>query len=227
MGNSSVGATGNKGWQTNTNSSQNGFDAGTTGMRDAAYNATTAAANGGIPQGVQDAMNQYRAHMAAGQTGAAALGGDAAAVAQLSNPYTQQVIDANNNDWQRTNQQTNMAVNSAASNAVAFGGSRYGVALGNAMAGNNAAQQTQSAGLRTAGYSDAMSRAGQMANLGMGAAGAGAQLGSMAGNQDLWRANVLKQGLMGMPHGTNTSGTSGSTKSDVGFTAKAKFGLGG
>lgn len=202
-----------KTWDTKTNASQNGLDATATDWRNQTWDATQAAAGAGVPQSVQDAMAQYAQMMKGGNLGLSAMGGDKSAVDQLSSPYTQNVIDANSNDWNRVNAQTQMGVNAAATGAGAFGGSRYGVALGSALGANNAAQMTQSAGLRQAGYSDAMMRAQQMANFGMGAAGASAQLGQYAGNPSLWSANVLKQGLLGMPYGTNTSGTTGATNS--------------
>jgi len=139
------------------------------------------------------------------QTGIRALGGDASAVQGLMNPYQQQVLDANNAAWQKVNTQGANSLNAAATQANAFGGSRHGVAQGVMQSNNNMAQMQQTAGLLSQGFEGAMGRAGQLAGLGMGAAGAGAQLGmterdiQMQTRPDLWRLAMLQQGMNGLP----------------------------
>lgn len=109
------------------------------------------------------------AYQNGGQEGMAALGGDAGAMARMMNPYEQQVINANNAQWQHTNQQTLNTVDGRAAMQGAFGGSRTGVAEGTAMAQNGLAQQQQTAGLLYGGYNNAQDRAGQLAQLGASA----------------------------------------------------------
>jgi hypothetical protein len=121
------------------------------------------------------------------------------------NPYQQQVLDANNAAWQKVNTQGANSLNAAATQANAFGGSRHGVAQGVMQSNNNMAQMQQTAGLLSQGFEGAMGRAGQLAGLGMGAAGAGAQLGmterdiQMQTRPDLWRLAMLQQGMNGLP----------------------------
>lgn len=149
--------------------------------------------------------------MGAGQTGMSALSGDPAATAQLMNPYQQQVIDANNNQWGVTNQKTMNAVNDRATAAGAFGGSRQGVATGTALAANNLAQQGQTAGLLQGGFTDAMNRAGTLAGMGANGAAANANLGmGGVGNPQQWLMQMLNQGYKG-PMGQSSSGASAGT----------------
>lgn len=103
------------------------------------------------------------AYQGAGYQGLSALQGNPRAVQAMMNPYQQQVVDANNLQWQKTNQQTMNALDGQATQAGAFGGSRAAVAQGAALAGNNLAQQQQNAGLLYSGYNGAMDRAQQLA----------------------------------------------------------------
>ncbi len=144
----------------------------------------------------------------AGNLGVSALSGDQAATQQLMNPYQQQVIDANNAQWQHVNQQTQNQVNDRAMKAGAFGGSRQGVATGTALAANNLAQQGQTAGLLNSGYTDTMNRAQALASGGYAGAQANANLGlGGVGNAQQWLANMLNQGYRG-PTGSTSGGAS-------------------
>jgi len=88
--------------------------------------------------------------------------------------------------------------------------------------GENARNQgMQVAGLLNQGFDNSMNRAGQVAGMGFDSAGAGANLGMTAGNPDLWRMNVLKQGVAGQPFGTmsrnRTRGKSSTISGSAGF----------
>lgn len=187
--------------QTNDSSGSTGVDAGTQNKVDAIWNAAQGAGNT-TPFGVDNAQNFYNNAQTYGQQGAAALGGDQASIARYMNPYQQNVIDKMNQQFAQQNQMTSNQISDQATKANAFGGSRHGVAQGVALAQNQMNQGGQIAGLLQSGYNDAMSRAGQSAQMGMDAASAGANLGMTAGSPDLWRLNALKQGFSGMPYGT-------------------------
>jgi hypothetical protein len=80
-------------------------------------------------------------------------------IAAYQNPYTDQVIKANEADILRGAQMGVNALDTSASRAGAFGGSRHGVALGEY--GKGVAQQLaqSSAGLRQAGFQNAQQAA--------------------------------------------------------------------
>jgi hypothetical protein len=154
----------------------------------------------------------------AGQQGINALAGDPRAVQQLMNPYTQQVIDANAQDWQRMNQAGTTALNAQATATRAFGGSRHGIAQGQMLASNASNEAQQAAMLRSAGFSEAMGRAGSLAGLGMQGAGALAGLGEAGRNidlqtrPDLWRLAIMQQGMSGLPFTSGQIPTSGGNR---------------
>jgi len=74
----------------------------------------------------------------------------------------------------------------------------------------------QTAGLLNQGFEGAMGRAGQVAGMGMQGAQMGANLGMTAGSPELWKMNVLKQGMEGMPYQTYGK--------QSGYGASASFG---
>jgi hypothetical protein len=155
----------------------------------------------------------------AGNLGLGALSGDSASMAKLMNPFQSQVIDANNAQWQRVNQQTSNQVSDAATRAGAFGGSRQGVATGVALGANNLAQQQQTAGLLQSGYNNAVGQAGQLAGLGFQGAGLNANLGmGGVGSPEQWQAQMMKQGFI-MP----TGGTSGGAQTTFGGKTEGGF----
>lgn len=157
--------------------------------------------------------------MNAGQLGLSALSGNQQAAQQFMNPYQSQVIDANNAQWQRMNQQTQNQVANNATLAGAFGGSRQNVATGTALAQNNLAQGQQTAGLLNSGFNDAMNRASGLAGLGFAGGQANANLGMQGvGNPAQWLAQMMKQGFI-MP----TGGTSGGAQTT--FGGKTEGGL--
>lgn len=143
--------------------------------------------------------------MGAGNLGFGALSGNPGAVSQLMNPYISGVINANNDQWKNINAQTQNQVNGAATMGNAFGGSRYGVALGTALAHNAQTQSQQTAGLLDQGYGQAMNQAGQLAGYGMQGAGLNTNLGfGGVGNPYQWAMNMAKQGYMGPTSQTMT-----------------------
>lgn len=166
--------------------------------------------------------------MKAGNLGMGALSGSPDAVKALMDPYQQQVIDANNAGWQRTNANTMNQVNDAATRAGAFGGSRAAVATGSALSQNNQAQQGQTAGLLSSGYNDAMTRAGQMASGGFAGSQANANLGmNGVGNPQQWLMMMLNQAFKG-PMGSTSSGTQTGTSGSGAFDLGSLMsGLGG
>jgi hypothetical protein len=117
-----------------------------------------------------------------GTAGAGTIGG--ANLAQYQNPYTQQVIDANQADILRGAQMGLNDLDTQASRAGAFGGSRHGVAMGEMGRGVAQMLGQQSAQLRQQGFMNAqqmaqqdiqnrMSQAAQLANLGQQSFGYG------------------------------------------------------
>lgn len=149
-----------------------------------------------------------------GLTGSRALAGDSTAVQALMSPYINKVIDTNNAAWQKINQQTQQQVNANATGAGAFGGTRYGVALGNALNANNAAQAQQTAELYQSALNDAMQRAGTLSGQGETAAQGAASLGDairniqISQNPDVQMMNYLKTAFSGLPYGTAQTATS-------------------
>ena len=186
-----------------------------------AQDAATAAANGGAGPLLNGAAQYGTTAQQAGNLGFGALSGDPNAVSKLMNPYQQQVIDANNAQWARTNQQSLNAVDGRATAAGAFGGSRSGVAEGVALANNAATQQAQTAQLLQSGYRDAINQAGQIAGYGFQGAQLNSNLGFQGvGDPALWKAQQLKAGYMG-PTGTYSDtenhGTHYGLNGSVGF----------
>jgi hypothetical protein len=142
----------------------------------------------------------------AGQQGLAAMQGDPGAVQGLMNPYQQQVVDATNQQWDRTDQHTMNAVNDRATQARAFGGSRHGIATGSALAQNNMNRNQQVGGLLYGGFNDAMGRANQLTQAGMYGSMQNANLGmGGVGSPEQWYAEQLRKGYAG-PTGTTQHG---------------------
>jgi len=170
------------------------------------WNAGVDAGNSGPGGLLTGAAGYNTGAMGAGNLGFGAMTGNAGAQQAFMNPYTSQVIDANNSQWQKINKQSMNQVGDAATQAGAFGGGRHGVAEGVTLANNNAAQAQQNAGLLNTGFEGAMNRAGQAAQLGFNAAGQNANLGfGGVDNPAQWRLEMMKRGFMG-PIGQNQSG---------------------
>jgi hypothetical protein len=196
---------------TSTNQHSQRVDPFTQGQYKDIWNAGNAAANAGPGPLLTGAAGYGSAAQAAGNLGFGAMSGDPRAVGQLMNPYQQQVIDANNAAWQKTNLQTGNQVNDAAARAGAFGGSRHGVTAGVALANNNMAQAQQTAGLLQGGYRDAMQQASALAGYGFQGAGLNTNLGfGGVGSPEMWRLQMMKQGFMA-PMGMDESSVTRNT----------------
>lgn len=208
---------GSAGGSRQTNTNQTNLDQTTQQRMQDIWNAAQGAGTAGPSPLVGGATDYYKQMMGNGNLGMGALGGDAGSISTLMNPYQQQVINANNAGWDKTNQQTMNAVDQRATQAGAFGGSRAGVATGTALAANNLAQNQQNAGLLYQGYGDAMGRAGQMAGMGYAGAGQNANLGmGGVGSPQQWMMNMLRGGYMG-PTGSSSSGSQAKTQTSFGF----------
>ncbi len=102
----------------------------------------------------------YGQAQTAGGLGLSALTGDSTALGRLMNPYTETL----NPIWNQLRSTTLQTIGDQATAAGAYGGSRQGVAEGQALADIANAQ----AGQRYQEYGGAMNRAAQLANLGFG-----------------------------------------------------------
>jgi hypothetical protein len=127
---------------------------------------STITPQGMMPQNPDIMQGAARGIFGAGATTAAGMGFDPGTlaqtnIAQYQNPYTEQVIRANEADILRGAQKGINALDFSAGRAGAFGGSRHGVALGEL--GTGVAQQLaqSSAGLRQAGFQQAQQMAQQ------------------------------------------------------------------
>lgn len=179
----------------------------------AVWNAAQQAGRGPAPLGAQQAGNFYTNGMNFGSMGLSALGGNAAAAQGLLNPFMSNVVDATRNDWQNTDAATANQLASMATQAGAFGGSRYGVALGQALADNNRQEQDQLANLRYGGFNDAMARAGQLAGFGFG--GAQGAMGTIPYLDPRYRQFALDQSAIGSAPGGTSQVTTGKNGRNV------------
>lgn len=188
--------------QSTSEKNSSGVDQYTQGQLHGINDAFAQSGRDGPSPLLNDAARYGTTAQTAGNLGFGALSGDPAAAAKLMNPYQQQVIDANNAAWQKTNLQTSNQVNDAATRTGAFGGSRHGVAEGVALANNNQAQAQQTAQLLQGGYRDAINQAGQLAGFGFQGAGMNSNLGfGGVGSPSQWYAQQLRQGYI-QPTGT-------------------------
>jgi hypothetical protein len=214
----SAGASVNK----QTENSQTGVDPTTMAWMKQMWDAAQGAGAAGPSSLTTDAAGYNSGLMGAGQKGLAALSGDAGAAAGLMNPYQSQVVDAANQQWDRTNQQTTLNANDAATRAGAFGGARHGIMEGTAIGQNNMNRNSQIGGLLSSGYDQTMNRAGTLAGMGFAGAGANANLGmGGVGSPQQWLLQMLKQGFAG-PTGTTSSGA----KTTAGADTRIGFGFG-
>lgn len=160
----------------------------------------------GAPMGGQTANPMQQASMAqqgalagtvaAGTTPIGTIGGTN--LAQYQNPYTQDVINAQQADVMRGAQMGLNELGRQASAAGAFGGSRHGVAMSELGRGAAQLMGQQSAQLRQAGFQQAQQAAQQdiqnrlaQAQLGLGAA---QQLGGL-GAQSFGYGQTIQQNL--------------------------------
>jgi len=203
--------------QKTTQNSNTNIDTLSAGRTQNIWDAAQGAAGAGPSPLVTGAAGYNDQMMRGGNLGFSAYTGNPQAAQQFMDPYQQQVIDANNAGWQKTNAQTQNQVNDRATAAGAFGGSRHGVMAGVAQSNNNMAQQQQTAGLLSQGFQGAMDRAGNAAQMGFQAGGANAGLGMQGvGSPEQWRMQMLKQGYLG-PQGQQSSGAQTTFGGNLGF----------
>lgn len=181
-------------------------DKATTAMQGQVYGAAQKAAQGynvlGVDPNVQSAMSLFGNMGQYGQTGAAALAGDAGATQQLMSPYLSQVLDSYRNEFENSSGVLRKNVNSAATSAGAFGGDRAALEQGAMQGELGRAYGGQVAGLLQGGYQDMIARAGGLANLGL-TAGQNQMMGGEytrnvgmeQANPDIMRQQLLSQGL--------------------------------
>lgn len=211
-------ATVDKSWQNSTT----GLDPLTQQWREDLMGATRGAAAAGPGASVTGATNFFNNTTDAGNLGVRAMSGDSAALSQLMNPYQSQVMDSIGKQWEGINATTARDVADTATMKGAFGGNRAAVAGAVARAENDKTQAAQKAGLLSEGFNTAMGQAGGLANMGMGSAQLGANLGMMgADNPQLWQMLMLRGGMMGTPYGTTSSGS----RTNVGAEASYRAGV--
>lgn len=147
-------------------------------------NRARSAAGAGTPAGMTDALDSWRGLMDLGGTGAAAMAGDPAAVSRFMNPFNSQMGPV----FDEIRRRTMTSVDDAATQAGAWGGSRHGVATGQALAdvGNN------EAAMHYGEFSNAMNRAGLLAGLGLDAGG---RMFQGAGDAAAYPVDMMNRGL--------------------------------
>lgn len=151
----------------------------------AAISGTTA---GATTNPMQQAAQAQQAALA-GTAGAGTLADTN--LAQYQNPYTQQVINAQQQDILRGAQMGLNQLGTAATRAGAFGGSRHGIAMSELGRGAAQLMGQQSAQLRQAGFNQAQAMAQQDIQNRMGQA---AQLAGL-GQQSFGYGQAINQGL--------------------------------
>ncbi len=127
-----------------------------------------------------------RAYENAGNVGARAMAGDQGAINQMWNPYQSKVLDEVSSRYGDLNAQAQMGINDAATRGGSFGGSRHGIAAGQASGDIAKGLGSQMAGMQYQGYNDMMGRAGQAAGMGMQAGNLNLGFGQLGlGHQQL------------------------------------------
>lgn len=192
-----------------------GVDPATAAYNQRIHDAALQAAGNYSATGPSDATNQaaktYGLFANGGASGLNALSGDADAVGKFMDPYLKNVVAGTNAQFGQDLSQLNTNADSAATQAGAFGGSRAAVVKGAAQGQLALGHEQQVAQLLSGGFSDAMSRAGQVANLGLaGAAGSqdvGAYLRELAQQQANPGVEQLKimQGGVTAPNSTTST----------------------
>lgn len=175
-----------------------------------------------------DAATQLQRNGGLFDLGVDALSGNADAMGKFYNPFETGVVDAASRDAQRLATEARMGIGDQATLSGAFGGSRHGVAEGQATGDiyNSAADRV--AQLRYQGFSDAQTRALQAANLGMGINQQQFNAGDYFRNiqqdyntsekdrfdeargWDVRNLGILQSGMTGLPYGQSTTTPGGS-----------------
>lgn len=214
-----------------------GVDNTTSGRQDQVWGSANALANqqlAPVNGAVGQALGNYQGVAHAGNLGIGALSGNPADVQQLMSPYQQQVIDQVNNQYGRGAAHITNSVNANAAAAGAFGGDRAAIAQGQGLSDLANQQALQVAGITNQGYGQAMNQAGQLANLGMGANGAAANIGQYLTQQgqaaQAHSFNTMQQAYGTAGNHGQTQTQSGSLLGDIagiGSTVAGMFGGGG
>lgn len=193
-------------------------DAATTGMQNATYNAAQKAAGGyttvGPDQNTLAAMGLFGNVAGYGDVGGKALAGDQGSIDSLMNPYISNVVGGLNAQYGQDSAMLNKNINDAATQSGAFGGDRAALERGAAQGQLGLGHQQQVADLLHGGYNDALQRAYGLTQLGLGAADAQFQGGDylrniqqQQANPDLFKSQILAQGLQGGNAGNYTNST--------------------
>lgn len=148
-----------------------------------------------------------------GGLGMGALGGDMDAIRQLMNPYMQGVLDPLNASYDRARGAAQTNANARATAMGAFGGNRAALTAGQEIADVERARQQQIGGLMYQGFGDAMGRASQLTQLGLGGAGGLQALQDQARmdpyNREMLAAQLFKMYPAGQDRHVRTEQESG------------------
>jgi hypothetical protein len=219
-----------------TVTTRTGFDPLTEQLRKDVHGYARAGADSvtGLDPYTQQALGMFGGYAGAGQRGLDAFtGGDTSA---FMNPFQSQVTDQIRGQFGLLNDMAQNAVKSQFTRSGAFGGSRQGVAAGQAAAdvANNLGNQI--AGVQYQGFNDAMGRALASANLGFGAGQQLSSLGPYAqimNDPNLRKAFIMRQTTQGLPVGTTSTGPNPNYQSPLqgalggAITAGGMFGFPG
>ena len=168
-----------------------------TGELTAGINNQQNAAIGNINSAANSAQPAY--NQALGLASSAAQPISAAQIAQYESPYTQQVVNATQAQFNNQNAQQQSQVTGNAAMQGALGGDRVGVAQANLAGQQQLAQAPVIAGLQNTGYQTALSTAQQQqqnqenAAQGIGALGAGMENSALSGASAQLGAGTLQQ----------------------------------
>lgn len=178
--------------------------------------------NGNLDQ-ASGLFSSYAPYAAQGN---AALAGDAAATQKYMNPYLDQVIGRVYSGADKLRAGAMGQVDDMATQARAFGGSRHGIAMGQALGDTNNHLLDSVAGLSYQGFNDAMGRAMGQAQMGLSAANGMAGIGAtQLANDPAVKRLQLATNLFGAvaPYGntrvTNEGNVSGTSSSDYSGTS--------
>lgn len=154
-------------------------------------------------------------------------------VNQYESPYTQQVVNATQAQFNNQNQQQQSSIAGNAISQGAFGGDREGVAQGIAAGQEQLAQAPVIAGLQNQGYAQALNEFNTQQQVGLGAQQAtqqlqqGAGAGILAGGNQMLNAQQLAtQDLQSTAQGTAGLGQTalGANEANAWLNSQAGFG---
>lgn len=181
-------------------------------IHDMAQQASQGYTVAGPSDATKTAADTFGQYAGAGANGLAALSGDPAAAARFMDPYTKSVIAGTNAQFAQDSAALDNNADSAATAAGAFGGSRAAVVKGAAQGQLALGHQQQVAGLLSSGFSDAMSRANSVANLGFAGAQGSQDVGAylrelqqQQQNPDAERLRLLQAGVTAPASTTSTT----------------------